>query len=156
VAQNISTALASLADKTKDVEDKIALARLESKDILEKSIADLKNEIQTGKDQFIMDYERFSVSLKNEWPGFSAGIIQKVDHLKAEAGAKKEKAEQKRDEMRQVNDIASAQRYYNEVLDYAASCIEWASIALSEVEYATLESFKAKMNLDALYGKPSA
>ncbi len=142
--------LSSLASRTKNVEDTISKARNESGENLEKRIEESKAELQRKKDEFISHAKAINTRMKNGWDFFKDSINQTVEHIGAEATEKKEAVHKLIEEQKHELSIESAERQYNNSADYAALCVEWASVALLEVENATLQSFAAKQKLDTL------
>jgi hypothetical protein len=150
MAKKLSDLLSVLASKTKSVEDKIAKAREESGETLNKRIEESKAALQRKKDEYLSHAEAVNNRTKEGWDYFKQSLTQKAAHVKAEVKETKETAYNKVYEKKQALTAESAERQYNHSVDYATCCIEWASVALSEVESATLESFAAKQRLDAL------
>lgn len=148
--KTLSDLLSALALKTKSVEDKIAKARNESGDKLDKRIAESKAELQHKKDEFIDYVKAIDTETKAGWDSFKSSVNRKVEHLKSEAQEKTETLQNKVDEKKHELSVKTAEQQYNNAVDYAAACIEWAAVALSEVESATLESFAAKQKLSDL------
>ena len=150
MAEKLSESLTKLAAKTKSIEDKIRRAREESKDKLDKKIEESKAEIQSKKTNFITHAEAVNAQVEGEWDTFNNYLYQKVEHLKAEANQKKHSLNKKLEEKKQERNIVSVERHYNNSVDYAKSCIEWAMIALAEVEISTLEAFAARLQSEDL------
>jgi hypothetical protein len=123
MAEKLSESLTKLAAKTKSIEDRVRKAHEESKEKLDKKIEESKADLQIKKDSFITNAD---FVLKKFTPG--------------------KKLEEKKHEW----DLASAVRHYNESVDYAKSCIEWAMIALAEVEISTLEAFASRLEVENL------
>jgi len=156
MAKKLSDLLSALASKTKSVENKIEKAREESGEKLDKRIEESKAELQSKKDEFISHAEEINTKTKDGWDFFKTSVNQKIEHIKAEAVETKENIHKKIKDKRHELTVESAERQYNNSVDYAACCIEWASVALSEVESATLESFAAKQKLAALKNQTHA
>jgi hypothetical protein len=148
--KKLSDLLSALAIKTKAVETKIESAREVSGKLLDKKIEESKAELQQKKNEFISHAEAVNARTQKGWDSFRKDISQKVEHVKAEATEKKETFKKKVDEKKQELNVESAERQYNNAVAYAAFSIEWAAIALSEVESAMLETFKAKQKLNDL------
>lgn len=148
--KKLSDLLSALATKTKAVENKIENAREISGKQLDKKIEDSKAELQQKKNEFISHAKTVNTYAQEGWDLFKKAVNQKVELVKAEALEEKETLHKKVDEKRQELNFKSAELQYNNAVDYAAFCIEWAAIALSEVESATLESFAAKQKLNDL------
>jgi hypothetical protein len=90
------------------------------------------------------------VQAENEMNSFQTSLHQKVEHLKAEAKTKGEHIHDELEQKKHERNIASAERDYNTSVDIAESSLEWALIALAEVETAILEAYAAKLNVENL------
>ena len=150
MAERLSESLAKLAEKTKSLEDKTLKARTESKEKLTKRIEESKAELQLKKDNFISHADQMQAKAESELNSFQTSIHKKVEHLKAEAQVKREHIHEKFEQQKHERNIASAERHYNTSLDIAESSIEWALIALAEVETSILEAYAAKLYLENL------
>lgn len=150
MAERLSESLANLAAKTKILEEKILNARKDSEEKLASKIEESKAELQLIKDNFISSADKGKLKTENEMNSFQTSITQKVEHLKAEAQEKKEHIHNKLEQKKHERNIASAERHYNNSLDMAVSSIEWAIIALAEVETAILEAYAAKLSVESL------
>ena len=150
MAERLSESLAKLAEKTKSLEEKILKARTDSKEKLTKNIEESKSDLQLKKDKFISHAERVNAQAGSKLNSFQTSIRQKGEHLKAEAKVKKEQIHEKHEQQKHVRNIASAERYYNSSLEIAEYSIEWALIALAEVEASILEVYEAKLNVESL------
>ena len=82
MAKKLSDFLSELASKTKSVEDKIARAREESGEMLDRSIEEANAELQRKKDEFISHAEAVNTKTKEGWDSFKKSVTQKVDHIK--------------------------------------------------------------------------
>jgi hypothetical protein len=150
MAERLSESLAKLAEKTKRLEEKTLRARTDSKEKLTKRIKESKAELQLKKDNFISHADQVHAQAEGELNSFQTSIRQKVEHLKAEAQVKREHIHEKLEQQKHERNIASAERYYNTSLDIAESSIEWALIALAEVETSMLEAYAAKLYVENL------
>jgi hypothetical protein len=90
---------------------------------------------------------------ESELNSFQTSIRQKVEHLKAEAKVKGAHIHEKLEKQKYERSIASAERHYNTSLDNAESSIEWALIALAEVETSMLEAYAARLYFEDLKEK---
>ena len=63
-----------------------------------------------------------------------------------------EAAKQKITDRKEAIDQARLERYIDDVVDYAASCLETAALAIGEAKLATLEAIAAQMEYDEKYG----
>lgn len=150
MAERISESLAKLAEKTKNLEDKILKARKDSEEKLSKRIEDSRAELQLKKDNFISRADHIKAQAESEMNSFQTSVRQKVEHLKAEAQEKKTHIHDKLEQKKHERNIASAEWDYNTAVDMAESSIEWALIALAEVETAILEAYEAKLYVENL------
>jgi uncharacterized protein YqgQ len=150
MAEKLSESLAKLAEKTKSLEEKILKARKDSEEKLTKRIEESKAELQLKKDNFISHADQVHAQAESELSSFQTSVLQKVEHLKAEAEVKREHIHEKLEQKKHERNIASAERHYNTSLDIAESTIEWALIALAEVETAILEAYAAKLFVENL------
>ena len=150
MAERLSESLAKLAEKTKRLENKILKARTDSKEHLTKRIEESKADLQLKKDTFIARADQLNAQAKSELNSFQTSIRQKGEHLKAEAQVKREHIQDKHEQQKHKRSIASAERDYNTSLDNAEYSIEWALIALAEVEATILEAYVAKLYVENL------
>ena len=150
MAERLSESLAKLAEKTKSLEDKILKARKDSEEKLAKRIEESKAELQIKKDSFITHAESVKAKGEGELDSFNSFLHQKAEHFKSEAKKKKLTLDKKLEEKKLERDLVSAERHYNNSVDYAKSCIEWAMIALAEVEISTLEAFALRLQVENL------
>jgi exonuclease VII large subunit len=150
MAETLSESLAKLAEKTKSLEDKVLRARKDSKKKLTKRIEESKAELQLKKDNFISHADQVHAKAESELNSFQTSLRQKVEHLKAEAQVKREHIHEKLEQQKHNRNIASAELHYNTSLDIAEYSIEWALIALAEVEACILEAYAAKLYVETL------
>jgi LPS O-antigen subunit length determinant protein (WzzB/FepE family) len=150
MAKKLSDALAELSVKTKSVEDKITAARTEAKEKLDARIDASKAELEAKKAHFISQAKAVKEKAEAKNSSFKESISQKIEHLKAEAKVKKEAVKTKIEEKKHEFNVDTAEADYYDAVDYAETCIEWAIVALADVETATLEAFKAKANYEKL------
>jgi hypothetical protein len=150
MAEKLSESLGKLAEKTKSLEEKFLKARTESKEKLLKRIEESKSDLQLKKDNFISHAEHVSAQAGSELNSFQTSIRQKGEHLKAEAQVKKEHIHEKLEQKKHERNIASAERHYDTSLEIAEYSIEWALIALAEVEASILEAYAAKLYVENL------
>lgn len=150
MAEKLSESLTKLAAKTKSIEDKIRNAREESEEKLDKKIEESKAELQIKKNNLITHADSVNAKGEGELDPINNFIHQKAEHFKSEAKKKTHTLNKKLVEKKQERDLVSAERHYNNSVDYAKSCIEWAMIALAEVEISTLEAFAARLQSEDL------
>lgn len=148
MAKKLSDALAALAVQTKNLENKTSAASQETKEKLAKRIADLKIKLQAKKDQFVEEADALNSKAGGEWNSFKDSLDLKVNHIKNEAAAKNDQLKEKIDVMKHDHEVSSAQKKYDDSIDYVSTCIDWASAALLEVEDAVYKSYEAKLDLD--------
>ncbi len=153
MTERLSESMAKLAEKTKSLEEKILSVRTETKEKLVKRIEESKAELQLKKDKFISHAEQVNAQAESEFNSFRTSIRQKVEHLKAETQVKREYIHEKLEQQKHERNIASAERHYNTSLDNAESSIEWALVALAEVETSMLESYAARLYFEDLKEK---
>ncbi len=84
MAEKLSESLTKLAAKTKSIEDKIKMAREESKEKLDKKIEESKAELQIKKDSFITRAESVLAKGENELNSFNDFLLQKAEHFRSE------------------------------------------------------------------------
>ena len=150
MAGKLSDSLTKLAAKTKSIEDKIRKAREESRVKLDKKIEESKADLQIKKDSFIAHADSVHAKGNCEVDSFNDFLYQKAEYFKSEVKKRTLSPARKLEEITQERDQISAERYYNNSVDYAKYCIEWAMIALAEVEISTLEAFAARLQSEDL------
>lgn len=150
MAEKLSESLTKLAAKTKSIEDKIRKAREESKEKLDKKIEESKAELQIKKDNFITHADSLNAKGESELDSLNNFLHEKAEHFKSETKDKTHTLDKKLEENKQEPDLVSAERHYNNSVDYAKSTIEWAMIALAEVEISTLEAFSLRLQVENL------
>lgn len=150
MANKLTEALAALSGKTKSVENKIAAARAEAREKLDARITESKAELAAKKENFISKAAAAKAEAAENSSSLKDAINQKVEHLKAEAAAKKEAVKNTVEGKKQQLDVAASAIHCQEAFAYADNCVEWAMIALAEVETATLEAFAANQQLEDL------
>lgn len=150
MANKLTDALAALSEKTKSVENKIAAARVEAAEKLEARIAESKAELAAKKEKFISTAANVKANAAGNAGPFKDEINQKVEHLKAEVSAKKETVKHMVEEKKQEFDVVQSEKKYHDALTNADNSVDFAMIALGEVETATLEAFAAKSKLEDL------
>lgn len=153
MANKLSDALEALSVKTKSVANKIAAANAETKEKLDARIAESKAEAEAKKEHFIVKAESVKADVEDKNNSVKESINQKIVHLKADVTAKKEAVKSKVQEKKHEFNMDAAEVDYHDACTYAESCIEWAIIALAEVETAVLEAFAAKLKLVDLKNK---
>jgi hypothetical protein len=150
MTERLSESLAKLAEKTKSLEEKILKARTDSKEKIIKRIEESKADLQLKKDKFIAYADQVNAQVKSELNSFQTSVRQKGEHLKAEAQVKREQIQDRREQQKHERKIALAEQNYNTSLDNAESYIEWALIALAEVEASILDAYAAKLYVEDL------
>jgi hypothetical protein len=150
MAHKLSDGLATLSLKAKSVEDKIAQAKTESKAKLDARIAEAKSYAEKIKSEFISKADAVKANADAKISSAKNSIQEKVAQLKAQASSTKAEIEAKVATKKQEVTLKNAERDYNDAVDYAQNCIDWATIALADVEEASLEVLEAKAKLDDL------
>jgi len=150
MSHNLSDALATLSAKTKSVEDNIAKAKTESKEKLDAKIAEAKAYAEKKKSEFVAKANAAKVDVDEKVSSAKNSFKEKIAQLKAQASAKKAEIEAKIAAKKQQINVKDAEWDYNDAVDYAQNCIDWAVIALADVEEATLEVIDAKAKYDSL------
>jgi hypothetical protein len=148
--KKLSESLSVLSVKAKNVEDKIANAETETKESLTEMIAQSKASLELKKEDFIAKVDSVKADAQSKNTAFKEKIHAKIEFLKADAKAKKAAMEQKVDEKKHEIKLAIAEQNYYDAEEYAEDCIDWAIIALANVEEATLEAFKMKLEYEGL------
>ena len=150
MGHNLSDALATLSAKTKSVEDNIAKAKTASKEKLDAQIAEAKAYAEKKKSEFTAKADAAKADVHGKVSSAKNSFKEKIAQLKAQANAEKAKIKAKVAAKKQEINVKDAEGDYNDAVDYAQNCIDWAVIALADVEEATLEALEAKVNLDSL------
>ena len=150
MGHNLSDALATLSAKTKSVEDKISQAKTASKEKLEAQIAEAKSYAEKKKDEFISKADAAKADVHGKVSSAKSSFKEKIAQLKAQAGARKAKIETKIAAKKQAINLKDAEWDYEDAVDYAQNCIDWAVIAMADVEEAALEALDAKVKYDSL------
>ncbi len=146
----LSNALATLSAKTKSVEDRIIQAKAENREKLDADLAAVKADAEARKNEFIAKADAAKSSVETKISDAKNSFQEKIAQLNAQAKAKKAEIEDKIANAEHNRDVRFAESDYEDAIYYAQNCIDWAIIALADVEEATLEAFKAKINLENL------
>jgi hypothetical protein len=146
----LSEALATLSVKSKSVEDKIARAQAEGKAKIDAHIAEAKSSGEKVKSEFISKASAAKAEVDGKASTAKSAFEGKLAQLKAEVTAKRAEIGAKVAARKQAISVKDAEWNYNDAMDYAANCIDWALIALADVEEAALEVLDAKVKLDSL------
>jgi hypothetical protein len=150
MGHKLSDGLATLSAKTKSVEDKIAKAKESNKEKLDTQIAEAKANAEKKKTEFISKADAEKAKIEGKVSSAKSSFKEKVAHLKAAAKAKKEQIEAKIAENKHEIKLTDAEWDYEDAVDYAENCVEWALIALADVEEAALEVLDAKLKYESL------
>ena len=150
MGHNLSDALASLSAKTKSVEDNIAKAKTATKQKLEAQLAEAKAYAEKKKAEFVSKADAVKTEVDGKVSSAKKSFQEKIAQLKAQASARKAKIEAKVTAKKKEIHLKDAQWDYDDAVDYAQNCIDWAAIAIADVEEATLEALDAKVKLDSL------
>jgi len=150
MGHQLSDALATLSAKSKSVEDNIAKAKTESKEKLDVQLAQAKSYAEQKKSEFIAKENATKANVDGKVSTAKNSFQEKVAQLKAQASAKKAQIEAKVAAKKQAITLKDAEWRYNDAVDYAQNCIDWAVIALADVEEAALQALEAKAKYDSL------
>jgi vacuolar-type H+-ATPase subunit I/STV1 len=150
MAHTLSDALASLSAKSKSVEDKVARAGAEGKAKLDAQLAEARSYAETKKSEFTSKATAARTDADRKLSTAKNAFQEKIAQLKAQATAKKADIEAKVAARKQQVNLKDAEWDYNDAVDYAQNCIDWAIIALADVEEASLEALAAAARYDSL------
>lgn len=150
MSTKLSESLASLSQKTKSVEDKVSAASTEAKEKLDARIAESKAEAEKSKANFISNVESAKASADAQGRSIRETISQKVEQLKAAPKAQADRIKNAIEEKKHAFDVTVAEANYLDAAAYAENSVQWAMVALAEVETAALEAFEAKLKWDEL------
>lgn len=150
MAHKLSDGLATLSTKAKSVEDKIANAKTEGKEKLDAQIAEAKAYADKKKSEYVSKVSAVKEKADGKISAANNSFQEKVAQLKAAANAKKVQLETKVAAKKQEIKLTDAQWDYEDAVAYAQDCVDWALIALADVEEASLEVLEAKLKLDSL------
>lgn len=146
----LSEKLATLADKTRSIEDRIALVNTENKEKLDAKIAEARADVEAKKNAFKAKTEAIKSDADSSVAAVKNSFKEKLALFEAHAKAKKTEIETKISNEEHKLDVHFAESGYRKAVDYADNCIDWAMLAIAEVEEATLEVISAKEHLDNL------
>jgi hypothetical protein len=150
MSYKLSEALATLSVESKSVEDKIAVAQTEGKAKLDAHIAEARSSAEKRKSEFISKASAAKANVDGKMSTAKSAFEGKIAQLKAEAAAKRTEIAAKVAARKQAINVKDAEWNYNDAMAYASDCIDWAVIALADVEEASLEALDAKVTLDGL------
>jgi len=134
-----SDALMQLAEKAKNVEDKVEKAKVAGRADLQSKVAAAKTsadrhaqEVRKKRDDASTDAERRWNDVHNSWSEHLARVHRHVEDKKADV------------------DVKIAKGKADSAEQYAADAVEFASAALDEADYAVLDATLARMDADTL------
>ena len=150
MSYKLSESLAALSAKSKSVEDKIALAKTQGKEKIDAQIAEAKSYAEKKKSEFVSKASAVKTDVDGKMATAKNSFQEKIAQLKAQATAKKNEFQSKVAAKKQAINLKDAEWEYNDAVDYSQNCIEWALIALADVEEASLEVLDTKIKYDSL------
>ena len=145
----LSEALATLSAKSKGVEDRLARAQAEGKAKIDAHLAAARASAEKAKGEFISKAGAAKADVDGKASKAKSAFQGKVAQLKADVAAKKADVAAKVAAGKQAISLKDAEWKYNDALDYAANCVDWANIALDDVEEAALEVLDARLKLES-------
>jgi len=137
--KKLSEHLNELATKVADVEKKVAAAEQERSEKVEARVKAAKADMKARRDDFLATVNEGQVAVALHWKELQANYDSKLAQIKSHIEAKKDAREQKR-AMRRADDAEM----------YAAAAIDFAVVALAEVEVAVLEAIEARTHAKLL------
>jgi len=150
MAHKLSEALATLSAKSKSVEDNIAQAKTKNKEKLDAQIAEAKSYAEKKKSEFVSKADATKTNVDGKISTAKNSFKEKIAHLKATGNTKKAAFEAKVAANKHEIKLTDAEWDYEDAVDYAQDCVDWAVIALADVEEAALEVLAAKAKYDSL------
>lgn len=153
MSHKLSDGLATLSVKAKSVEDKIAKAKTDGKEKLDAQIAEAKAYADKKKSEFVSKASAVKDKADGKVSAAKNAFQEKVAQLKAAASAKKVQLQTKVAAKKQEFKLTDAQWEYEDAVAYAQDCVDWALIALADVEEAALEVLEAKLKYESLKNK---
>lgn len=150
MSHKLSDGLATLSLKAKSVEDKIAEAKANNKEKLDANLAEAKAYAEQKKSEFISKADAAKATVEGKVSTAKSSFKEKIAHLKAAASAKKTAIEAKIASNKHAIKLNDAEWDYEDAVEYAENCVDWALIALADVEEAALEVLDAKLKVDSL------
>ncbi len=150
MSHKLSDRLAALSSKAKSVEDKIARAKTNNKEKLESELAEAKSYAEKKKNEFISKADAVKATVDGKVSTAKNSFKEKIAHLKAAASAKKAAFDAKVAAKKHDIKLTDAEWDYEDAVNYAQDCVDWALIALADVEEAALEVLDAKLKVDSL------
>jgi hypothetical protein len=150
MSYKLSDGLATLSARSKSVEDHLARAQADGKNKIDAHLAEAKSSAEKVKSEFVAKASAAKADVEGKASTAKSAFAGKIAQLKAEATAKKAAMSAKAAARKQANNVKDAEWTYNDAVDYANDCIDWAVIALADVEEASLEALDAKVKLDSL------
>lgn len=150
MSHKLSDGLATLSSKAKSVEDRIAQAKANNKEKLEAQIAEAKAYAEKKKSEFVSKADATKATVEGKVSTAKSSFKEKLAHLKAAASAKKTAFEAKVAARKHDIKLTDAEWDYEDAVEYAQDCVDWALIALADVEEAALEVLDAKLKVDSL------
>ena len=135
---NVSDKMKELGAKAIDRVDSIKLKREASKENLAEKKAEAKAKVEASKENFRAKIDEAKGKASEEL----AKAQNSIDEAKAKLAEKKE-----------AHDKAQMEAYIDDVIEYAAACVELSMLAAEEADLAILEAIAAEQEYEELYGE---
>jgi hypothetical protein len=150
MSYKLSDGLATLSAKSKSVEDHLARAQADGKNKIDAHLAAAKSSAEKAKSEFVSKAGAAKADVAGKVSTAKSAFEGKLAQLKADVAARKADIGAKVAARKQAINVKDAEWKYDDAMDYAANCIDWAVIALADVEEAALEALDAKLSLDSV------
>ena len=128
----------SLSEKAKDSVDTAVIVGLEAKDKVNSALKETKGSVNALKE----NYRIFSERAKGKASAELLKARLNFDSAKAEMEARKE-----------IRDKEKLEKYIDDMVEYAESCVILSALALEEAKLAKLEAIEAQTEYDEKYGE---
>lgn len=142
--QKSSEALATLSAKTKSMEESVTKTNAENKE----KLTEVKKELALKKQEFASNAEvaKTELIIMDARNSFK----EKIAQIEAHAKARKVAIEAKITNVKDLFEQKFSEADYNEAIDYTQNCIDWAEIALADVQQEILEALTAQNKYENL------
>jgi DNA anti-recombination protein RmuC len=137
----LSDQLTQLANRAKELEDRVAASTAKSKADLQQDVKNAREAAQSQGDALRKSAEDSKGKISAWWDSVQRSWN---DHLAA--------VRENIDEKRSEHDLKTAQRAADSAEEDATFAIDFAFAAIDEAEYAVLDAELARMNADELAG----
>jgi hypothetical protein len=135
----VSDQLTKLAARAKELEDRAAAMKTQTKSDVEKAVKDAQQAAQAQADELRKNAEAGKGSISAWWDNVQKSWNEHLAAVRKNVGDK-----------RAAHDLKSAQRNADQADDDAAFAIDYAYAAIDEAEYAVLDAQLAHMEVDEL------